>query len=254
MASKTSGSASGLARLVSRRNSVLFLLVLAAAALILVNQTWLTVRFAAQASAVPVLAASGVTLHSGLLAFAMAIAAAAVALTIARAAGRVVLGILLAGLGGGLAFLAGSVAADPLHFLRGQIAEKTGLSGGAQQAAIAGADTASWHVLVQIIAALVVATGVLVAIVGMSWQNGASRYDRQSANISKVDKYKSSAASQARHDSQISGLVDNNLKKPEESQQTSRAKGSAADFGQRRISDWELLSAGEDPSADSETK
>ncbi|MEJ6489323.1 Trp biosynthesis-associated membrane protein [Leucobacter sp. USCH14] len=138
----------------------------------------------------------------------IAVVAAALALTIAGPVFRRSLGVLVALLGAGLAALTISVIAAPLAAITGRITELTGISGDSTTALVVWNSLAPWIWLCVVAGVLAVILGIVVAVFSGSWSSGGRKYDA-------TPKSDANAAA--------SGAPD-------------------------RISDWDALSDGDDPS------
>ncbi|GAA1614045.1 Trp biosynthesis-associated membrane protein [Leucobacter chromiireducens] len=150
---------------------------------------------------------TGHALNPALSPVAIAIVAAALALTIAGPIFRRVLGVLVALLGVGLAALTINVLQAPLSAVSGRITELTGIAGGASTTMVVWSQVSVWAWVSLAAGVLAALLGVLVAITGGRWVTGGRKYDAGSA---------------------------------------AKSRGGAPD----RISDWDALSDGDDPTAD----
>ncbi|MBC9944888.1 Trp biosynthesis-associated membrane protein [Leucobacter sp. cx-328] len=133
---------------------------------------------------------------------------AALVLAIAGSVFRRVLAVLIALLGAGIAYGGFSVLNDPIAAVRGTATELTGLSGDAVETVIV-ASTTVWPIVVIVAGVLIAILGIVALFVSGNWGAGDRKY--------------ASGAEKSR--------------KPE-------VKKSA---GPDRISDWDALSDGEDP-------
>ncbi|WP_427869050.1 Trp biosynthesis-associated membrane protein [Leucobacter luti] len=154
--------------------------------------------------------ATGHDVNPALSPVAIALVAAALALTIAGKVFRAVLGALVALLGAGVVALCFGVINAPLASVSGKITELTGIAGGATVNGVVWSQLSGWAwatLAAGLVAALL---GVAVLVVGRLWAQGGRKYDQAPRD----------AASTAR------------TGKPD------------------RISDWDSLSDGEDPTSD----
>ncbi len=167
------------------------------------SQPWVSIMLDGKHEVIPV---PGHEINPALSPIAIALVAAALALTIAGPVFRRVLGGLVALLAGGVVALSISVVTNPLGAVTGKITELTGIMG-AQTTA-----TVVWHQLsagvwVTLVAGIVAALlGILVLVFGGRWVAGGRKYATTS-------------------EAQRAGQVD-------------------------RISDWDALSDGDDPTED----
>lgn len=146
--------------------------------------------------------------NSALSPIALALVAAALALTIAGSVFRRVLGVLVALLGVALAMLSGAVIGDPLAAAEGRITELTGISGDATLDLVVWSSVSGWAWAGLVAGAAAALLGLFAAVLGGRWRTGGRKYDQSAAP----------------------------------------AAGAAPD----RISDWDALSSGKDPSDDAE--
>ena len=167
-------------------------------------QTWVSFMLDGTHDIEPV---TGHALNPALSPVAIAIVAAALALTIAGPVFRRVLGVLVALLGAGLVALTLNVVQAPLAAVSGRITEITGIAGGASTTMVVWSQVSAW-VWVSLAAGLLAALlGVLVVLTGGRWATGGRKYDSGAAT---------------------------------------KSRGGAPD----RISDWDALSDGDDPTAE----
>ena len=157
--------------------------------------------------------ATGHDVNPALSPVAIALVAAALALTIAGKVFRAVLGALVALLGAGVVALCFGVINSPLASVSGKITELTGIAGGATANGVVWSQLSGWAwatLAAGLVAALL---GVAVLVVGRRWAQGGRKYD-----------------------------------------QAPREGAAAAASGKPdRISDWDSLSDGEDPTSEDPT-
>lgn len=151
-------------------------------------------------------AVTGHDANAALAPVAIAILAAALALTIAGPIFRRVLGVLAALLGVGLIGLTAGVIASPLGAVGGKITELTGIAGGATANAVVWSQLSVWAWVCLVAGVVAVLLGLTVLVFGGRWVSGGRKYDANRAQAA-------------------SGAPD-------------------------RISDWDSLSDGDDPSGD----
>ena len=150
---------------------------------------------------------SGNAANPAIAPIAIALVAAALALTIAGQVFRRVLGVLIAALGAGLAALSIGVVSEPFNAIAGRVTELTGLSGGSPGAGIAWESVGGWAYL-SVVAGIVAAVfGLLVTFLSGRWAAAGRKYD-------------------------------------------SSPRPAAPAAGSDRISDWDALSGGDDPTAE----
>ncbi|SJN11412.1 Tryptophan-associated membrane protein [Leucobacter sp. 7(1)] len=168
-------------------------------------QPWVSFMLDGTHELVPV---TGHEVNPALSPVAIALVAAALALTIAGPVFRRVLGGLVVLLGAGLVALTAGVIANPLAAVTGKITELTGITGGAATNAVVWSQLSTWawvSVFAGVAAAVI---GLLVVVFGGRWVTGGRKYD------------------------------------------TGGAASKRADGGTDRISDWDALSDGDDPTAE----
>ncbi|MBP1325509.1 putative membrane protein (TIGR02234 family) [Leucobacter exalbidus] len=163
------------------------------------SQPWVT--FSLEAGSTE--QSTGHDLNAALSPIALAIIAAALALTIAGPIFRRVLGVLITGLGVGATALAFGVVADPAAATATRVTELTGLAGHAGMDAIVGEALTVWPWVTIVAGVISALAGLFVVVTSGRWASAGRKYDTSAAQ-------------------QPTGPRD-------------------------RISDWEALSAGEDP-------
>lgn len=188
------------------RSKFLLLMGTAAAgavALLAGSQTWISFMLDGDHTLETV---TGHDVNPALSPIAIAVIAAALALTIAGKIFRRVLGVLVALLGAGLVALSWTVLAAPLSAVSGKITELTGITGGASGTMVVWSQIAWWVYACLIVGCVTVLLGVAVVVTGSRWVAGGRKYS--SGATSRTD----------------------------------------ADGDRDRISDWDALSEGDDPS------
>ncbi|WP_082305214.1 Trp biosynthesis-associated membrane protein [Leucobacter japonicus] len=176
-----------------------------ALALLAGSQTWISFMLDGTHSLESV---AGHDVNSAVSPIAIAIFAAALALTIAGRVFRRVLGALIVLLGAGLAALTISVVVRPLEAITGTITSLTGITGANTTSLVVWSQLSAWVwvcVAAGVIAALL---GVTVVVWGGRWVTGGRKYDASAPTAATA-----------------AGQPD-------------------------RISDWDALSGGDDPSDD----
>lgn len=201
------------------------ILLLAALALISATQVWLTIDLAEGVAAQETLTVTGQQLSPPLAPLALALAALALALTIAGKIFRFVLGALGVLLGAGIVALTSGVLGAPLEAASGKVTELTGIGGSESTGimVVAASHLSVWGPITAVAGLLAAILGVLVIIFGLRWRSGGRKYEVASAA--------SSAAAQQTLDAETDGSTD-------------------SEAGRDRFSDWDSLSDGTDPSED----
>lgn len=168
-------------------------------------QPWVSFMLDGTHELVPV---TGHEINAALSPVAIALVAAALALTIAGPVFRRVLGGLVTLLGAGLVALTAGVIAAPLTAVTSTVTELTGISGTAATAAVVWSQLSVWAWVSVVAGAVAALIGLLIVLFGGRWATGGRKYD------------------------------------------TGAAAKKRADGGTDRISDWDALSDGDDPTAD----
>lgn len=184
--------------------------ILGALGLISSVQLWLHVEFVVGAAAVEALNVSGQKLNPALTLIALASLAAALVLMIAGKAFRRVIGMLVVLLGAGLAGLAFATISTPLGGASRLIGDATGISGDAQAALISEIELTLWPTVTLVVGLLLAVTGIFVTVLSGRWKTAGRKYDTGGVGDSPKSKRKT---------------------EPEGD----------------RISDWDALSDGDDP-------
>lgn len=192
----------------------------AALALISATQPWLSISFAPGAAAASTLEVSGQQLNPPLSPVAIAVLAAVLALTIARSVFRRVLGLLVALLGAGIVSLGVLALANPRGQSESSVGAVTGILGESQHELIVGVAVSAWPAITVAAGAVAALAGVAVLIVAGRWARGGRRYE-------------ASAAGDAASGPAAGG--------------PGAAGENGADDERDRISDWDAITHGEDP-------
>lgn len=194
-----------------------------AAALFAATQVWVALALVPGAAAFEVLEATGQQLNASLSPVALAALASALALTIAGRWLRRVLGVLVALLGAGVVAISAAVLADPGASASGRLAEATGLAGSAQADLVTSVDVLPYIWVAMLAGALLVVLGLLVLLLGGRWKTAGRKYR---------------AAGDAGPGAPVG---------PGDAAATAAAGGGRAGEDRDRISDWDELSGGSDP-------
>lgn len=185
------------------------LIVLSGALALLTGvQTWVHVAFIPGVATVEDLAVPGQKVSPALTLIALAVLASALVLTIAGKMFRRVLGGLLGVLGAGLAIIGFTVWQTPLDGARGPVEVVTGLSGEAIYNLVDTVDATPWPIITAAIGIALVITGVSIIVLSGRWKASGRKYEAG---------------------------------KPA-SKRAANTEGESD-----RISDWEALSDGDDP-------
>lgn len=156
-----------------------------AASLLAGSQTWVSFMLEGIHSAEVV---PGQDINPALTPLALALVAAALALTIAGAVFRRVLGVLVALLGFGTAALTWSALASPLSAVSGKVTELTGISGNASESAIVWSQVSPWAYVNLVLGIVAVLLGIAVVIWGGRWVSAGRKYDAETqANAAHSD-------------------------------------------------------------------
>lgn len=183
--------------------SLLAIAVAGVLALLAGSQTWVSFMLDGTHDLETV---TGHGVNAALSPVAIALVAAALALTIAGRVFRRLLGALVALLGAGLIALSAGVTTAPVGAIGARITELTGITGDAAGGLVVWHDVSIWAWTSIAAGVIAVAAGAFVLVFGGRWASGGRKYD----------------AGRER-----------------------RRSGSGSD----RISDWDSLTGGDDPTA-----
>lgn len=147
----------------------------------------------------------GQDINPALTPLALALVAAALALTIAGTVFRRVLGVLVALLGLATAALTWSALATPLGAVSGKVTELTGISGNGSESAIVWSQVSPWAYATLMLGIVATLLGVAVVVWGGRWVSAGRKYDAEAQ------------------------------------------PGTAQSDEPDRISDWDAMTAGDDP-------
>lgn len=192
-------------RLISKRALIAQAFICGVLALIAATQTWAAITVDAGAGA-QIFEATGQNQNAALSPVALAILAAAVALTIAGPIFRRLLGVLIAVLGAGSAWLAFAIMRDPVESASSGLTELTGLAGDGHAELVVAVAPSVWPVIAAVTGCLSGVYGVLIAILGGRWGSSGKKYE------------------------------------------STTSRDRARPIERDRISDWDALSNGDDPS------
>ena len=195
-------------------------LLVAAVALIAATQVWLSIELSEGVSAQGTLTVTGQQLSPPLAPMALALAALALALTIAGRIFRFVLGALGVVLGGGIVALTLGVLQAPLDAAAGKVTELTGIGGSDATgiAVVASSQVSVWAAITATAGCIAALLGIAVLVWGSRWRAAGRKYETAataSGPRPAGDDPAGQAAQTPEHD---------------------------------RISDWDALSDGADPS------
>jgi uncharacterized membrane protein (TIGR02234 family) len=146
------------------------------------TQTWVTLSLTEGAAAFGWLSITGQELNQSLSPIALAALAAALALTIAGAVFRRLLGALVVLLGVGIISIAATVLGDPVSAGLSRLDEATGLTGGAQLDLVTGSESSLFIVWTLASGAILAVCGVLVLVFGGRWKAAGRKYDSSAAS------------------------------------------------------------------------
>ncbi|MCW4384364.1 Trp biosynthesis-associated membrane protein [Salinibacterium sp. SYSU T00001] len=152
--------------------------LLSGAILLAWSMTWFTVRLADGTSPTGTLAVAGDVAAPALVPLALASLALVAALAIAGPAVRVVLAVILAFLGAGVAASAVVALADPLRAVAASVVSLTGLDGeSAVDATVASIEASAWPIVTVVLGCLLAGTAIVVAMRTRGWAGPSARYD-----------------------------------------------------------------------------
>lgn len=163
----------------SKFAAVLAIAATSGLAMLLAIQTWVAVEFVDGAAAVQSMSISGQELQASIMPIALAGLAAALALTIAGPAFRIVLGAIVTLLGAGIAWLVSILTGDVESAVSSILAESTGLVGAGQFDLVEEMRTL-WLMPTTLIAGIALALcGLLVLFTSRGWRTGGRKYAAQ---------------------------------------------------------------------------
>lgn len=191
-------------------------------ALVSATQMWVVIALVDGAAATSSLQISGQQLNPSISPVAIAALASVLALTIAGRKFRYVLGALVALLGAGIATLGVIALLDPRTESEWSIGEATGIIGDSQYELIRAVSVTAWPSVAIMAGAVLVLAGICVVLLGGRWAAGGRKYEATTAP---------DAESRA-------------LQEPGKTSDTSRA---AEPTDRDRISDWDTMTNGADP-------
>lgn len=163
-------------RLISKRALIAQAFICGVLALIAATQTWAAITVDAGAGA-QIFEATGQNQNAALSPVALAILAAAVALTIAGPIFRRLLGVLIAALGAGSAWLAFAIMRDPVESASSGLTELTGLAGGGHAELVVAVAPSVWPVIAGVSGCLAGVYGILIAVLGGRWGSSGKKYE-----------------------------------------------------------------------------
>lgn len=178
------------------------------------TQTWVTLSLSQGAAAFGWLEVTGQQLNQSLSPVAIAALASALALTIAGKAFRRVLGVLVALLGAGIAAIAVTALRNPVRAASGALAEVTGLTGSAQLELVTNSMVSPVIAMTLGAGIALVMLGLFVVLISGRWRAAGRKYETSGED----------------HEARPAG------------------QERSEDVELDRISDWEAMNEGEDPS------
>lgn len=227
----------------TKRNAVLVLLAAAIGGLLLANQPWLTLQYA-DGAATETLQLTGAQLNAALMPVLIAILVGALVLPLVQGIGSKILAVLLGLQAVFLAFAAWQTWQAGVSPAASFLAEKTGITGGAQLDLIT-AHSQSLMGLITIGCAAAALLGAVMALFVKSTRSAAtSRYDRVTQSRTKSADVTAAAAAAA------TGSSADTADAAGDSAGAAAATSAAADDSAAeadRISDWDALTKDQDP-------
>lgn len=167
----------------TKKSTLVGLIVLMSALAFLASvQQWLAVALLPGAATVESLSVTGQQISPALTLIALASLAAALVLMIAGKWFRWGIALLVIVLGSGLAFSGVQAILNPLDGASGQIEAVSGISGDAQSGLVASLDVSVWPALTVGIGAVLALVGVLVLLFGSRWKTGGRKYESGDAS------------------------------------------------------------------------
>lgn len=197
-------------KLTSKAAALAAIVVAGAVALLTSVQAWIDIKFFAGVASVEHLAVTGQDLSPALALIALAGLATVLVLAIAGPIFRRVIGVLLVLLGAGLTAIGALTLASPLDGARGAIEGVTGITGEAQYGLVRATIVSAWPTVAALCGLILAFAGVSIVVLGGRWKSGGRKYQSSDAEDRRTV-----------------------------------GEGGTGD----RISDWDALSDGDDPTA-----
>lgn len=141
------------------------------------SQPWISIALDDGTSQTP----TGYEINAALSPIAIALVAAALALSIAGPVFRRVLGVLVAGLGAGATALALTAASDPVSAMTARVTELTGLAGHAGLASVLEYSLTPWSFVTAGAGVLAACAGLFVIFVSGKWATAGRKYEASPA-------------------------------------------------------------------------
>lgn len=194
----------------SKRTVVFGVLIAAVIVIAAASQTWVQLTLDPSVTPQANMAVSGVDANKAITPIVIALLVGGIVLSIAGKVFRIVLGVLIALLSASAGWAAISVLRFPVAAASGQLTEISGITGGAEQDIVVTHATTVWPWVSVVGAVLGVIFGVFVVFFGHRWKVAGQKYSRDRV----------------------------------------ATKQTSDDAEPDRISDWDRLSDGEDPTDD----
>ena len=202
----------------TKRFTVFLALIGALLALLGATQVWFHFSIDPTQAAQDTLEVRGTEASVAIMPLVLAATAAAIALTLAGRVVRYLVSTVLVLLGAGIVWIALTLPRDPLAAATAQLSELTGITGGDQLNLVTAWSTTPWPWVAAVGGAGLVGIGVLTLLVSHRWVAANGRYEARRT------------------------AMERDVSEPES---VSGATGTAP---RDRVSDWDVLSAGDDPS------
>lgn len=227
----------------SQRNVVTLLCVTAIALIVLITQTWVTVQLDPGSSAVTELSANGAGMHPVLLPAAIAMLVASLVIAIAGRVFKYLLALIVIGLATTIVLVSASLLADPLATVATQLGEVTGITGAGQTELVTDHSLSSLVWVTIFVAVLGQLLGIIVLFSAHRWKS-SKKYDVAAEKHEHDDERIAEAAGEAAAESVDESDAADDIDDSEDI----AADENAAEDNDARISDWDELSRGNDPS------
>ncbi|KIP52465.1 hypothetical protein SD72_09535 [Leucobacter komagatae] len=154
-----------------------FVVLTGAVALLSSVQEWIDIAFHPGAATIEHLSVTGQQISPALTLIALAALASALVLTIAGRGFRRVIGLLIVILGGGLSYAGVRALIDPFDGASGPIAQVSGITGTAQSTLVESFNVSVWPTVTVVVGALLALAGVLVLVFGQRWKAAGRKYE-----------------------------------------------------------------------------
>lgn len=164
-------------KLTNKATLIGFVVIAGAAALLASVQRWFDIELLPGVATVERLAVTGQQISPSLTLISLAALAAALVLTIAGKNFRRIIGALIAVLGGGLSYAGVAALTNPLAGASGPLEEVSGIAGDAQRTLVGALEVTIWPTITVVVGALLAIAGLLVLVFSSRWKAAGRKYE-----------------------------------------------------------------------------